>query len=296
MCYNNYGGFMNYVFVVNPVAGNGKTIEIIGTLKKYCKLFKINYNILYTNTKSNYLIEKYVNRKNTTIFCVGGDGTLNLLVNLLAKKGANLGIIPSGTGNDFYKTFKEFKGDKIDLGKVNDRYFINVASIGLDAEIANYANKLKKEAKNKNVYIKSLIHEYLNFKPIDLNINNKEQKSTILTVCNAKYYGGGFQISPQSKLNDGMFDIIDVKSLKKLEILYLISKLVQGTHLNDKKVNSYKTDSITISSNSILNCNIDGEIIKDNKFEFSLDHNSLNVDVNNSNRITEFLKIKQILK
>lgn len=287
---------MNYVFVVNPVAGNGKTLEIIGILKEYCKLFKINYNILYTNTKDNYLIEKYVNRKNTTIFCVGGDGTLNLLVNKLASKEANLGIIPSGTGNDFYKTFKDFKGDKIDLGKVNNRYFINVASIGLDAEIANYANKLKKETNTKNVYVKSLIHEYLNFKPIDLNIDGKEQTSTILTVCNAKYYGEGFQISPQSKLNDGMFDVIDVKSLKKLEILYLISKLVKGTHLSDKKVNSYKTDYITISSNRILNCNIDGEIIKGNKFNFSLEHNSLNVDVNSSNKISEFLHVKKILK
>lgn len=290
------GGFMNYVFIINPIAGSGQTIEIIRAIKEYCKFLKINYYITYTNIKNNYLLEKYINRKDTTMFCVGGDGTLNSFVNLLAKKETNLGVIPSGTGNDFYKTFKDFKGDKIDLGKVNDRYFINVASIGLDAEIANYANKLKKETSTKNVYVKSLIHEYLNFKPIDLNINSKEQTSTILTVCNAKYYGGGFQISPQSKLDDGYLDVIDVKSLNKLEICYLISKLLHGTHLNDKRVNSYKTDFITISSNDILNCNIDGEIIKDNKFDFSLEHNSLNVDVNNSNRITEFLKVKKILK
>lgn len=290
---------MQYIFIVNPVSGNGNSIKAIKAIEEYCKMLGTNYKIIYTNKKNDAkeIAEFYKKFPNTTIFSVGGDGTLNEIVNGMAYSNTKLGIIPAGTGNDFYKTFKDFKEEKIDLGKVNDKYFINVASLGLDCEIANYANILKdKGLSGRFVYILSLIHEYFTYEPINIKISNKLKDTTIFTICNAKYYGGGFQIAPNAILNDGMFDIIDVKSLNKLEIVNLVSKLLRVKHLESEKVNFYRTNSISINSLVPLNCNIDGEIIKGTNFKFSIEKEAINADIENSDKINCFLKMKKIIK
>jgi len=289
---------MNFIFIVNPVSGNGSSLKAIKAIEECCKMMSVNYQIIYTCKKDDAkVIAKFYKDKNCTVFSVGGDGTLNEVVNGLANSKAKLGIIPSGTGNDFYRTIKDFEGDRIDLGKVNDKYFINVASLGLDAEIANYANTLKNsKLSSKAVYILGILHEYFLYKPIDIKIDDETKSSTILTVCNAKYYGNGFKIAPKAKLNDGLFDVIDVKSLNRLEIINIIIMLAKAKHLESDKVNFYRADSLKISSSVPLNCNLDGEIIRDTRFDFSLEQGALNIDIKNSDRINQFLKTKKIIK
>lgn len=290
---------MNFIFIVNPTSGNKAGYYASLAIKEYCYLANLNYKIIYTKGEKDAIeiVNQYKNMENTTIFSVGGDGTLNEVVNGLANSNAKLGIIPAGTGNDFYKTFESFDGDKIDLGKVNDRYFINVASLGLDAEIANYANKLKNgKLSNKSVYILSILHEYFSFKPIDIEVDFQPKSSTILTVCNAKYYGGGFEIAPKAKLNDGLFDVIDVESLNKLQIINLIAKLAKANHLYSRHVDFYRTNSLEIKSSVPLICNVDGEIIRDTKFNFSMEKHALNVDVENSKKFNNILKLNKTIK
>ena len=292
------GGFM-FIFIVNPTSGNNLANPASIVIRNMCEYKNINYRIIYTEKKNDAIriANKFKDDENVTIFSVGGDGTLNEVVNGLANSKAKLGIIPAGSGNDFYRTFKDFKGDKIDLGKVNDRYFVNVASLGLDADVANYANNFKNgKLSNESVYILSLIHEYFRFKPINIDIDGIKKDSTILTVCNAKYYGGGFKIAPQAKLNNGMFDIIDVKSINKLEIINLVMQLMKAKHLENKAVNFYQTDKLSVRSNILLNCNIDGEIIKDTSFDFSIEKEALNVDVENSNYFKNLLVLNGIKK
>ena len=288
-----------FIFIVNPVSGNNLGIKASIVIEEYCKRRKINYKIIYTEKKNDAIriAKELKDNENVTIFSVGGDGTLNEVVNGLANSKAKLGLIPVGSGNDFYRSFYTFPDKKIDLGKVNGRYFINVASLGLDAEIANYANQIKNgKLSNESVYILSLIHEYFRFKPISIDIDGVKKDSTILTVCNAKYYGGGFNIAPQAKLNDGMFDVVDVKSLNKLEIINLVMKLMKATHLESNKVNFYQTDKLSVNSSIPLNCNIDGEIITDTNFDFSIERESLNVDVRNSNIFRNVLVLSNVIK
>lgn len=288
-----------FVFIVNPVSGNLLGIKAGKLIEEYCKSIGANYKIIYTEKENDAMniANSLKNNADVTIFSVGGDGTLNEVVNGLANSKAKLGLIPTGSGNDFYRTFKDFDGHKIDLGKVNDRYFINVASIGLDADIAEYANKIKNgKLSNETVYILSLLHEFFKFKPIDIETKGIIKDSTIVTVCNGKYYGGRFKIAPKASLNNGMFDVIDVKGINKLQLLGVILKLLKAKHLDSKNVDFYNTDSLTIESSSLLNCNVDGEILKANKFDFSIEKEVLNVDVENSNKINKILKAKKIIR
>ena len=93
-----------------------------------------------------------------------------------------------------------------------------------------------------------------------------------------------------------MFDIIDVKSLNKLEIINLVMKLIKAKHLSSKVVNFYQTDKLSVESIIPLNCNIDGEIIKNTDFNFSIEQEALNVHVENSNYFRNLLVLNKVIK
>jgi len=136
---------MKRIFVVNPNAGKGQTIKIIKTIIQICDSENVNYEVYFTKYRGDatqFVKNRAKQESCNIIYSVGGDGTLNEVINGIVDSNALLSIIPAGTGNDFYKCIdKDTK--KIDLGIVNDRYFINIASIGADANVANNANIVK---------------------------------------------------------------------------------------------------------------------------------------------------------
>jgi len=289
---------MNYIFIINPESGNKKGVYIGKVIDEYLRDKNINYKIYYTTEKNEATdIAKLHRNSNDIVYCLGGDGTLNEVVNGLAYSDSYLSIIPSGSGNDFYKSCKDFNADIIDLGLVNDRYFINIASLGLDAAMADSANKLKQtKLPNNCVYPLSIIKNYLNLKTFDANINEKLNEFIILTICNGSYYGGGFKIAPLANLNDGLFDVIQVDKMNRLQVLSLILKLKKAKHLKEKGVKYYTTDKILVNSKIPLLCNIDGEIIKDKTFEFTLKPKALKLLRHDNFKIIDVLKDKKLLK
>lgn len=290
---------MNYIFIVNPTSGDSKGLEAGKIIEAYCKEKRINYKVVYTSKEKEAinLTSKYKNMPNTIIYSVGGDGTLNEVVTGLVGGSAKLDVIPVGSGNDFYKSLKNIDNNKIDLGKVNDRYFINIASFGIDAITAAKAEELKStNLDNSKIYTKALLSSFLTFKPINLNINGVNKKVTILTICNGGYYGGGFNIYPNYNLNDGMFDICEVDSVSKIRLLYLLSKLVKFRHVGRKEFQVYKDNNIHISSNNKLCCNIDGEIITGNDFNISLINGAITLNREDNIKIIDVLKTKKLIK
>ena len=287
---------MQYIFIVNPKSGNNRGIKIGKVIDDYCKDIFVDYDVIYTtkDIRADKIASRYANKSDIIMYSVGGDGTLNEVVNGIANSSLHLSVIPVGTGNDFYKCLKNFDGEKIDLGKVNDRYFINIASLGLDAEVADLANKLK-DKNIKGSYYLSLIKTFFTYKGINLIRDCEEKKITIFTVCNGRFYGGGFEIGREAKLNDGLFDIIEAKAMNKLELINLLIKLSKGTHLTDKNINFYRSSNISIKSEIPLVCNIDGEIITDTKFDFSIKKHAINYSKDPLN-ICDKLKSKKLIK
>ena len=290
---------MKYIFIVNPVAGKGKGIVAGKIIEEYCKSIKVDYKVIYTTKKGDAkkISSLYADNYDNIIYSVGGDGTLNEIVNGMAYSNASIGIIPVGSGNDFYKNLLNNNANKIDLGMVNDRYFANVASLGLDAEIAKFANEIKGyKIPNEMIYILSIIKNCFAFNGIEVSKENLLKKLTMITVCNGKFYGGGFKIAPNADLNDGLFDILEVSRLKKFETVKLLSKLVTGNHLKQKKINFYRADNVKYYSDLTLCCNIDGEIIKGNSFEFSLKKDSIKIHQEDDIKVIKLLKDNKIVK
>lgn len=262
-------------------------------IKKQLIDFKQPYEFIYTTKRGEAIdiVKKYKNDIDTKIYSVGGDGTLNEVVNGIVNTNLKLGIIPIGTGNDFVKSIKNGFNDKIDVIKVNDKYSINIVSFGLDASVANKVNLLKENKyEGKILYKFALIDKFLKYKNESIYINGKIKKPTILTICNGRYYGGGFQIAPNALINDGYLDMYLVDDISKLKIFMLIFKLLNGTHTNNKLVNYNKIKKLSIYSENHILCNIDGEIIKDKKFEIEILDKNINLEYDDEFKLSKILK------
>lgn len=289
---------MKKIFIVNPTAGDGKALNILRELQNLLHDSNEDYDIYYTTgPKDATDIAKSFNNPNEQyiIYSVGGDGTLFEVVNGIGNSNNILGIIPTGTGNDFIKSIDSNNDiTYVDLCRMNEYYFINIASVGIDADIANNQSTMKKIGIPKVLsYKASILYTYFSFKnpSVNIEINDKEisQDVTLLTICNGKYYGGGFKIAPNAIYNDGLFDIYLADKVNKLKIPGLILKLVKGTHEDSKYVHKLSGNKLTIHSDKLLNCNLDGEIFKLHDMEFEVTDKKIPI-------YTAYDKIKKLCK
>lgn len=283
---------MKHLFIINPKAGKGKTLNIIPEIKEIFKDSDEKFIIEITKRSGHAteLVREYVTKENYRVYAVGGDGTLNEVVNGMINNESCIGVIPSGSGNDFFKSIyfekkissnilrDTIKGETklIDLGKMDDRYFLNISSVGIDAEVVDNAKKLKRYGfiSGKMAYIISAVMTILKYKckDIQLIIDGTEiiLNSTLLALANGRYYGGGMKVAPQADIQDGLLDICVINKLSRLKMLILFPKLIRGKHNEIKEVTFYKGKKIIVNSKEEIAINIDGEIIKRKSVNFEL--------------------------
>lgn len=230
------------------------------------------------------------------IIAAGGDGTINVCVNAMIRNNIDLpiAIFPSGTANDFAYYFN-IPGDidkmldialsgnytYADVGKVNDRYFINVAAMG---DVVGVSQKTDPTLKNTigvlAYYLKGL-SEVPNMKAVRVTLTTPEkvyrEKMYFMVVMNGESAGGFKKISPDSNINDGMLDVLLFRKMGIFEMPGLFLKILHGNHLDSKKVLHFKTDKLRIETDSDLATDIDGEDGEKFPMEFSVLHNRLRV-------------------
>ena len=276
---------MKYIFIVNSVAGKGKYKKIVPNIEKVCKEEGYNYEIRYiTESLSGESIAREYKDEENIIYVVGGDGTLTRTLPGIVGTKNKLGIIPSGSGNDTYKAVKALpKGENvIDLGKINDTYFINVACTGLDAEVGNNVDVLRNTIiPSSQLYNASIVYTFFSFKfkkvIFKTNIKTISSKYSIISICNGSYYGGGYNIAPKSNLTDGMFDIYYVEKMNKLKIIPLLLKLKKGKHEGTRRVHKFRTNHIELEIEKEVTFNVDGEKLTNNKFIIDIIPNAITV-------------------
>lgn len=287
---------MKYVFIINPASGTTDYDKIKQNIMK--TLENENYEIYETKApkEATEIASRFKNEENTIVYSVGGDGTLNEVVNGIAEGKCKLGIIPTGSGNDFYRTLKEVQTENVslDLGKINGRYFINIASVGMDAETCNNANKIKSKIKIHSSYYLALIHTFLTFKSKSLKLkidkNVYAGDYIIAAICNGKYYGGGFKIAPVASFDDNHFDIYLVSKASKFKLIKILASLLKSEHEKYNEVRKYTGKNITITSENNLIVNIDGEITISKNIEIEMIEDAL-IIYNNNELVQKIMNI-----
>ena len=270
---------MKYIFVINSFTLKDEINEVIHRIKDFCVKKNMEFEVEINNEDNSTedIVKKY-KKCGYTIVAVGGDGMINRVLNALIGTNNTLGFIPCGTGNDFYRSVsKEMKNEieECDVIKINDRYFINVACFGIDADVANNKGLIKSKIIPKSQrYNVSVINSFLKYEPrhFILKINNEEIEGDFATVavCNGGYYGSGYNISPNFKLNNGLIDVYAVEDDNKFNIMKMILSMKKGKHEKYKKVHKFQTNRLTIISNKEINSNIDGEELESKKFNIEV--------------------------
>ena len=286
------------LFIINPVAGGGKARGLISLIEAKMKKYKKEYRIQLTTKPEEAIKIAEDNAEDyDVIVAVGGDGTINEVARGLVNKGKGvLGIIPGGTGNDMAKSLGisidpamalehlcNGRRNKIDVGEVNNLTFFNIASIGFDAEVVKNTISIKKIVKSRFAYGISVLYSLFSFKKkrIQINIDGKivKEDAILVAIGNGKYYGGGMEILPNAKVDDGYLDICVVSKVGKIKLLFLFPSIFKGNHIKyTKYVKVYRGRLIRITAQEGIYLNIDGEInpkVKD--IEFNLKDKKLNV-------------------
>ena len=270
---------MKYIFILNSFTLKNDLDKIKRKIEDYCNKEKIEH-IIEVNSEeldTEDIVAKYKEQKNI-ILAVGGDGMVNRVLNGIAGTDNILGIIPLGSGNDFYRSveinLKEYY-NSCDLIKINNKYFINVACFGIDADVGN--NKVKVTSKlipKSQRYNVALLKTFSQYKcrqlEIDINGEKLSGEYTTIAVCNGMYYGNGYKISPTSNPTNGLLDIYVVDKVNKIKMAKLILKMKDGNHLNEKEIHHYQTQKISIKSPERFVANVDGEELFDRKFEMEV--------------------------
>lgn len=294
---------MKYVLIVNPTSGQGKSLEISRKLENICMEKGIDYDVYHTEKPMDAanIAKKYRDDENITIFSFGGDGTLNEIIQSLDGAKCKLEIIPSGTGNDFYKVVKNIKepNKKIDLGHVNKEFFINTMSIGIDAVVSKNVEYMKanKFIPKNQKYNASVLYSLFNYEPYNLEVYidnmplvSKEEKVWLMTICNGTTYGGGFKIAPHAEVDDDYLDMYLIRNIDRKTLLKILVALIKGEHENCKEVEHYKVKRVHVKSDIELPYSLDGENLLDNEFKVSIEHNSVTLN-NDKELVKELMKL-----
>lgn len=279
---------MKYYFIINPKSGKLDKNNLENNIRNACIKREIPYEILYTKSEGDAkrIAQNIDDTEECVVFSVGGDGSLNEVLNGIAGSSNKiLGNIPSGSGNDFDKSLKLLDSgiQSVDIGKINNRYFINVACIGLDADVANNLASFrnKKWIPVSQRYNVSLVYTFFKYKfkrlTIKMGESTIESDCTILAICNGQYYGGGYRIAPHSLLNDGLFDVYLVKKMAKPKIIPVLLKLIRAKHESCSSVKKYNDARVVVDLNENHTFNVDGELVTGNHFELEIVKNGIRV-------------------
>ena len=265
-------------FIYNPYSGEN---AILHELDEVMKIHQENgYQVVpYRIQRDTDISEALdiIDKSYKYILIAGGDGTVDSVVNAMMERNIDLpiAILPVGTANDFGKFIEmpqniseacrkilSSKPVPVDIGKINDKYFINVASSGLFTDVSQKTDVNLKNTIGKLAYYLKGLEELPNFRKLKVKLKSKELnydgEMYLILVFNGQT-AGNFKLATRADVMDGYLDVIMIKAVQVFEILPLFIKILRGEHLDSDKVIYFKTDDIIIESDEDIVTDIDGE-------------------------------------
>jgi diacylglycerol kinase (ATP) len=300
------------LFIVNPVAAGGKTGKVWPDVEKELRSLGLAFDHRFTEEPNHAtaLAREGVDQGYETVVAVGGDGTINEVVNGLMppggdKAGGMLGIVITGRGSDLARTigipsdYREacarLGGDRtmtVDLGLVTfhqegeerQRYFVNVGGGGFDGEVAHRANRAPNFMGGTIPYLTSLVSTLFSYrnKAVELTLDDQEPIRKVINsvvVANCQFFGGGMRVAPDADPNDGLFDVVVIGDIDKIEYLMTVPKVYDGTHITHPQVDTYRARRVEIHSDSPVLLQVEGEVCGQSPITFEIIPSALQIRV-----------------
>ncbi len=278
-----------YHIILNPTAGKKRALKNLAKIENLLTARGAAYEVhLTTEAHDGTAIAKRLSEAGEKDFIVlGGDGTLHEVLNgLVDPTACRLGLIPSGTGNDFagkiglppdaekaLDVILEGETKPTDYLLVGGVRCMNVAGIGMDVDVLERCKRGKLKGKIK--YLISLLKSLFVFKGLPVHIQSdgiEEKHSALLAAaCNGTQFGGGIAICPVAEVDDGKMDVVVVDCIGgKMKIIKAFLKLMKGKILEYPAAKHFLCEKVTFTPDTPCTMQLDGELYENLTMEISL--------------------------
>ncbi len=268
-----------WAIAINPTAGRGRGSIIGEQVVNFFATHKIEYQV-FSGPSAGALrsaLEQFLDSHTCHgVVSVGGDGLAHLILQVCVPRQIPFAVIPAGTGNDIVRSLGWSLDDishylqrvtteapkVIDLGLVDSEWFAAILSTGFDSVVNEKANSLA-WPKGPQRYNVAIALELPRFKPIpyeiELDTRSIAVEAMLIAIGNGRSYGGGMYVCPQAKMDDGLFDVMILEPVSKVEFLKVFPKVYSGTHISHPKVTIHRSSKIRITADAVAYA--DGERI-----------------------------------
>lgn len=268
-----------YTVIVNPNSGMGAGLARLPEIEALLKQRSLPYRIVQTKSPEHatQIARECVQESARGVIAIGGDGTLFQIINGMAQSDVPLLFVPCGTGNDFIKSLKlprdpvealklqlDAPQSRIDVGRMNDIFFLNVSGTGFDVDVLRLADKYKDKYGGIKPYLLALREAIREYRPTTayVSIDGRPEEKTsfaIISIGNGRFIGGGMNAVPYADVGDGLFDVVVVKPVRKWAILPLIFFYVAGKHISLRLASVQRCRKIRLRCEG-MTLNLDGEL------------------------------------
>lgn len=268
-----------WAIAINPSSGHGKGAAVGEKVVQYFSEHDIDYQIFSAHSAQelkSHLELFLASQKCEGVISVGGDGLAHLILQLTVPRHIPFAVIPAGTGNDIVRTLgwslHEIGGyldritttaaQPIDLGNVDGEWFAAILSTGFDSVVNERANSLS-WPKGPQRYNVAIALELPKFKPlsyeITLDTHSFTTEAMLIAIGNGRSYGGGMYVCPHAQIHDGLFDVMILEPVSKVEFLKVFPKVYSGSHISHPKVKVLRSKRVRLVADAIAYA--DGERI-----------------------------------
>jgi YegS/Rv2252/BmrU family lipid kinase len=265
---------------LNPAAAGGRAARALDEVRNELGRLHAEYRVMDTRSLDHAREEALqAAARDETVVAIGGDGLVGCLAGALMNTKSALGIVPGGRGNDFARVLgipREAAaaarlvvegGERlVDVGDVDGRPFVGIASVGFDSDANRIANETK-VVKGNLVYLYAGLRTLVEWKPatFDVVVDGVPHSVTGygLAIANSKAYGGGMYLAPHAELDDGRLDVVLSERDPKLHHLTLMAKVFKGTHVDDPYIRWLAGSEIEVSADRPFTMYADGDPIGD---------------------------------
>jgi len=268
-----------WAIAINPRSGHGKGAIVGQEVIQYFAQRQIQYQTFSGATADELKkdLETFLSSNQCSgVICVGGDGLAHLVLQLVVPRSIPFAVMPAGTGNDIVRTLGWSLDDitgyldrvinetpkPIDLGNVDSEWFAAILSTGFDSVVNERANSLS-WPKGPQRYNVAIALELPRFRPlryeIELDTERISTEAMLIAIGNGRSYGGGMYVCPQAQLNDGLFDVMILEPVSKVEFLKVFPKVYSGSHISHPKVRIVRSTKVKLTASAIAYA--DGERI-----------------------------------
>lgn len=285
----------NVMFIVNPVSGHGRTRSRWKEIASALQGRGLQFGVEHTEAPLHAieLTRQAINNEYNCIVAVGGDGTLNEVLNgffqdgRLLRPDVMLSALSTGTGSDVARVFN-FPGLALGLDRLwnescakscdiveatfygedgikQNRWLLNIADVGLGSETCLRVNRNSKYLGGFASFLTGALSSIIHYRnqPLSVEIDGQEVfngPSALVAVANGRFFGGGMMIAPGARTDDGLLDVVVLKEFTRLELLCNMPRVYRGRHVTHPKVMLHQGQNVTIRSPNELALEMEGEV------------------------------------